>query len=155
MHPFLFIYLFIYHCMLCLLIIVFLSLFIMTGSLFPLHKHLYQVQSPVNESEILTSFTSSNNNNSDTICGEASLSCIAFVSYDSSIPVRCGVLTEAPLCIRFDSKTQKLKCDTFCDTDGSGRICMKAFKSCCSNSLHGCVSSKPRNIKLYKNSPWK
>ncbi|KAI9483468.1 MAG: hypothetical protein EXX96DRAFT_143253 [Benjaminiella poitrasii] len=127
-----------------------LFLFGANGDLISLRKHRYQIQPPIDEADILAASMIHNNQTSMSICGEASLSCMAFGSHQSSIPIRCGILSKVPLCERFDSKTQKLKCDTFCDTDGSGRLCLKAFQSCCSNSLNGCISSNPRTIVLYK-----
>ncbi|CEP10019.1 hypothetical protein [Parasitella parasitica] len=85
----------------------------------PLRKHHYHMQTPMNETKVL----SSSSDNASHIykteggCGEASLSCMAF-SYKSSIPIRCGILNNAPLCERMDPIADDIKCDVFCDTDG-------------------------------------
>lgn len=46
-------------------------------------------------------------------CGSASLTCLTFASDKSEFPVRCGVLTDVPLCFN-----QENDCNVFCDTDG-------------------------------------
>ncbi|EPB89683.1 hypothetical protein HMPREF1544_03482 [Mucor circinelloides 1006PhL] len=104
----------------------------------------------MNETEVLPSSNNiSHLYKSEGGCGEASLSCMAF-GYKSSIPIRCGILKNAPLCERLDPISKRMKCDVFCDTDGGGRLCKEAFPSCCLGSVNGCTSSRPRNIKLYK-----
>ncbi|KAL9543814.1 hypothetical protein PS6_009077 [Mucor atramentarius] len=56
----------------------------------------------MNETEVLPSSNNiSHLYKSEGGCGEASLSCMAF-GYKSSIPIRCGILKNAPLCERLD-----------------------------------------------------
>lgn len=139
----------VYHILLLLFTVV------ITHAIAPLRKHHSNVQSPMDEGEFLQRQMLNNLSHLYTYdeftCGEASISCMAF-GYASSIPVRCGILKKAPVCKRIDAVTNQVKCDAFCDTDGSGRLCAKAFPECCKRSINGCISSKPRNIMLYSSS---
>ena len=49
----------------------------------------------------------------DDACGESTLSCMAFAHTKVRMPVRCGMLKNAPVC-----KDKEDKCSAFCDADG-------------------------------------
>ena len=49
----------------------------------------------------------------DEACGEATLSCMAFAHDQIDMPVRCGMLSNAPLCL-----DRNQECAAFCDADG-------------------------------------
>ncbi|KAG2228820.1 hypothetical protein INT48_006024 [Thamnidium elegans] len=128
------------------IIFTFLVWLLCVNGFAPLRKHHSHLESPIDETNVIKNMSHLYTTD-DSICGEASLSCMAF---GASIPIRCGILTKAPLCKRWDAALKREKCDTFCDTDGSGRLCQRAFPSCCQGTVHGCTSSKPRNTILYK-----
>ncbi|CAO3636024.1 unnamed protein product [Cunninghamella blakesleeana] len=118
-----------------------------------LSKHHQYITGPTNEESVIIQ-----NNQDDSLdtdknvikqtttqnkgCGSASLTCLTFASDKSVFPVRCGVLTEVPLCLN-----QENDCTVFCDTDGGGRLCSIAFSDCCGHSKNGCISSYPLNTK--------
>ncbi|KAI9270759.1 hypothetical protein BDA99DRAFT_557559 [Phascolomyces articulosus] len=80
----------------------------------------------------------------DDACGEATLSCMAFAHTKIGIPVRCGMLKNAPVCMN-----GRNKCSAFCDADGGARVCHYAFPKCCSQSANGCTTSEPRHTKHF------
>ncbi|KAI9491334.1 hypothetical protein BDB00DRAFT_491960 [Zychaea mexicana] len=49
----------------------------------------------------------------DDACGQATLSCMAFVHDQVGMPVRCGMLKNAPVCLDAEHE-----CTAFCDEDG-------------------------------------
>ncbi|CDS13051.1 hypothetical protein LRAMOSA05235 [Lichtheimia ramosa] len=62
-------------------------------------------------------------------CGIGDLTCMAFAhDQHKKIPVLCGTLKNAPVCLGSSGN----KCDAFCDADGP----------------NGCISSEPRNVIL-------
>lgn len=106
-----------------LLLLLSFILSIVNGSAPLLRKHHYQIQSPIDETDLLiqqqgTAPRLLYSANAESVCGEASLSCMTFGSTTSSFAIRCGVLDKVPVCSRLDSVTNQLKCDSFCDTDG-------------------------------------
>lgn len=106
-------YLFLFVIMLHI-IFTFLLWLLCVNGFAPLRKHHSHLESPIDETNVIKNMSHLYTTD-DSICGEASLSCMAF---GASIPIRCGILTKAPLCRRLDSTTKRVKCDTFCDTDG-------------------------------------
>lgn len=104
-----------------LYIILTLLLVLSVSGLPPLRKHHSHLQAAIDETDVIAQThhnTSLLFSTDASICGEASLSCMAFSSRYSSIPVRCGILNKAPVCERYDSDTKQSKCDAFCDADG-------------------------------------
>ncbi|CAO3613182.1 unnamed protein product [Cunninghamella echinulata] len=118
-----------------------------------LSKHHQSITGPTKEESIIhdNNHPSSSLDTDTTIkqtitqnkgCGLASLTCFAFASDKTDFPVRCGILTEVPLCFNHQDE-----CNVFCDTDGGARLCRSAFNDCCSHSKNGCISSHPIDIK--------
>ncbi|KAI9346350.1 hypothetical protein BD770DRAFT_180861 [Pilaira anomala] len=133
-----------------LLYIIFICsiLLVLVNGFGPLRKHHSHLESAIDETSVIQNMSHLYSTD-DSICGEASLSCMAF---GADIPVRCGILSKAPLCKRFDSATKRVKCDAFCDTDGSGRLCERAFTTCCRATTNGCTSSNPIDPIIYNES---
>lgn len=101
--------------------ILILLLVLSVSGLPPLRKHHSHIISAIDETDVIepTHHNITLLFSTDTsICGLASLSCMAFSQPSSSIPVRCGILNKAPVCERYDSDTKQSKCDAFCDADG-------------------------------------
>ncbi|KAI7889179.1 uncharacterized protein EV154DRAFT_515235 [Mucor mucedo] len=99
---------------------ILVSLIVSVSGLPPLRKHHSHLQSGVDEADVIQPRQNLSLlfSTDASICGVASLSCMAFSSSSSEVPVRCGILTKAPVCQSYDPGTQESKCDTFCDADG-------------------------------------
>ncbi|KAJ8659808.1 hypothetical protein O0I10_004401 [Lichtheimia ornata] len=129
----------------------------MTIHAFYLRKQPHHVTNSVkNESSVVLSMHNTENDDNrtedalkafihDEACGIGVLTCMAFAhDQHKKIPVLCGTLKNAPVCLGPSGK----KCDAFCDADGGSRVCAYAFSKCCSHSPNGCISSEPRNVVL-------
>ncbi|KAI8143856.1 hypothetical protein BJV82DRAFT_609659, partial [Fennellomyces sp. T-0311] len=103
-----------------------------------------QEQQPKQDNESSDRRAELHNFHHDEACGEATLSCMAFAHDQTDIPVRCGMLSNAPLCRDNDQE-----CAAFCDADGGSRVCEYAFAECCKHSPNGCITSSPLHVKLY------
>ncbi|KAI8093817.1 uncharacterized protein BX664DRAFT_330646 [Halteromyces radiatus] len=115
-----------------------------------LRKHDQRIDEPFKEEVVLNTKTSHNITSTTKGCGSGTMTCFAFASDHTDLPVRCGTLTDVPLC---PSNDEKEECNVFCDADGGARLCSIAFNDCCQHSKNGCISSQPTDIHLLDKNP--
>ncbi|KAI8341315.1 hypothetical protein BC941DRAFT_449754 [Chlamydoabsidia padenii] len=106
-----------------------------------LRKHDQQILEPSEGETVLTAAqfdtdaTTKHHTNTTKGCGEGTMTCLTFASDNTNLPVKCGTLTNVPLCLTTDQQGEE-ECTVFCDSDG--------------HSTNGCVSSQPINVRLHQ-----
>lgn len=109
------------------MMVMVVAIFSMTIHAFYLRKQPHHVTNSVkNESSVVLSMHNTSQNDDrtedalkafihDEACGIGVLTCMAFAhDQHKKIPVLCGTLKNAPVCLGPSGK----KCDAFCDADG-------------------------------------
>jgi hypothetical protein len=100
-----------------------------------LRKHDQRITEPSAEEVILaasaidTNTTTEHHTNTTIGCGMGTMICLTFASDSTDLPVKCGTLTNVPLCPTSGQQQQnKEECKVFCDSDGYVP-CIKQNKS--------------------------
>ncbi|ORZ17665.1 hypothetical protein BCR42DRAFT_412264 [Absidia repens] len=101
--------------------ILFLSLIVNSCDGMQLRKHDQRITEPTQEESILvaadlnTETATEHSTNTTKGCGQGTMTCLNFASDNTDLPVRCGTLTNVPLC---PNNEPQEACNTFCDSDG-------------------------------------
>lgn len=110
-----------------ILLASFVNVMIFTSLCFgmQLRKHDQRITEPSEEEAILaaaaidTNTTTEHQTNTTVGCGMGTMTCLTFASDSTDLPVKCGTLTNVPLCPTSEHQQQnKEECKVFCDSDG-------------------------------------